>query len=133
MRARSALERVGLLREAPHGWRDGISASEHLVRGAALTPLQQLQAVDCAEWLPNDLLIKLDRCLMAHGVEGRTPFLDPAVVEVAFSLPDGLKIRGRLGKWLLRKWLDSRLPEARAFEYKRGFTVPVGNWLNRHG
>ena len=55
MRARSALERVGLLREAPHGWRDGISASEHLVRGAALTPLQQLQAVDCAEWLPNDL------------------------------------------------------------------------------
>ena len=133
MRARSALERLGLLREVPRGWRDGVAAAEHLARGAGLTPLQQVQAVDCAEWLPNDLLIKLDRCLMAHGVEGRTPFLDPAVAEVAFALPDSLKIRGRLGKWLLRKWLDLRLPEARAFEHKRGFTVPVGMWINRHG
>ena len=133
MRARSALERLGLLREPAAGWRDGVAAAEHLAQGADLTPLQQVQAVDCAEWLPNDLLIKLDRCLMVHGVEGRTPFLDPAVAEVAFALPDALKIRGRLGKWLLRKWLAARLPEARAFEPKRGFTVPVGTWINRHG
>ncbi len=133
MRARSALERLGLLREPALGWRDGVAAAEHLARGADLTPLQQVQAVDCAEWLPNDLLIKIDRCLMAHGVEGRTPLLDRAVAEVAFALPDGLKVRGRLGKWLLRKWLASRLPEARAFEHKRGFTVPVGTWISRHG
>ena len=133
MRARSALQRLGLLRDAAPGLRDGVAAAEHLAEGAGLTPLQQVQAVDCAEWLPNDLLIKLDRCLMAHGVEGRTPLLDPAVAEVAFALPDSLKIRGRLGKWLLRKWLASRLPEARAFEHKRGFTVPVGAWINRHG
>jgi asparagine synthase (glutamine-hydrolysing) len=132
MRAHSALERFGLLREPVPGWRDGLAAAEHLARGKGLTPLQQAQAVDCAEWLPNDLLIKLDRCLMVHGVEGRTPFLDPVVAEAAFALPDELKLRGRLGKWLLRKWLDRRLPEARAFERKRGFTVPVGSWIARH-
>ncbi len=133
IRARSALERLGLLRQAPHGWRDGVAAAEHLVWGGGLTPLQQVQAVDCAEWLPNDLLIKLDRCLMAHSVEGRTPLLDRAVAEVAFALPDDLKVRGRTGKWLLRKWLDQKIPAARAFEPKRGFTVPVGAWINRHG
>jgi len=133
MRARSVLERLSLLREPAQGWRDGMAAAENLVSCKGLTPLQQVQAVDCAEWLPNDLLIKLDRCLMAHGVEGRTPLLDPAVAEVAFRLPDRLKLRGRLGKWLLRKWLDTRLPEADAFAHKRGFTVPVGTWILRHG
>jgi len=133
MRARSVLERLDLLHEAPHGWRDGIAAAEHLLRATKLTPLQQVQAVDCAEWLPNDLLIKLDRCLMAHSVEGRTPLLDPAVAEIAFALPDDLKVRGRTGKWLLRKWLDEKMPAARAFEPKRGFTVPVGEWISRHG
>ena len=133
MRARSALERLGLLRDAPHGWRDGVAAAEHLLQGAGLTRLQQVQAIDCAEWLPNDLLIKLDRCLMAHSVEGRTPLLDRAVADVAFALPDELKVRGRTGKWLLRKWLDEKMPAAGAFEPKRGFTVPVGEWINRHG
>ena len=133
MRARSALERLGLLRDAPHGWRDGVAAAEHLARGPGLTALQQVQAVDCAEWLPNDLLIKLDRCLMAHGVEGRTPLLDPVVAAIAFALPDHFKVRGRTGKWLLRKWLDGTMPAARAFEPKRGFTVPVGVWSLRHG
>ena len=133
MRARSTLELLGLLRDPAAGWRDGMAAAEHLLRGTGLTPLQQVQAADCAEWLPNDLLIKLDRCLMVHGLEGRTPLLDPAVAETAFALPDGLKLRGRLGKWLLRKWLDTRLPQANAFAHKRGFTVPVGAWIARHG
>ncbi|MEO6339896.1 MAG: asparagine synthase (glutamine-hydrolyzing), partial [Caulobacteraceae bacterium] len=55
---------------------------------AGATPLQQAQAADMATWLPNDLLLKLDRCLMAHGLEGRTPFLDPDVAAFAFNLPD---------------------------------------------
>jgi asparagine synthase (glutamine-hydrolysing) len=93
--------------------------------------LQTAQAVDCADWLPNDLLLKLDRCLMAHGVEGRTPFLDPLVAALAFRLPDDLKVRRGLGKWLLRQWLTEHLPEARPFAKKRGFTVPVGRWIAR--
>ena len=70
---------------------------------------------------------------MAHGVEGRTPFLDPVVAEAVFRLPDSLKVRGRLGKWLLRRWLADRLPVAEAFSRKRGFTVPVATWIARRG
>jgi asparagine synthase (glutamine-hydrolysing) len=91
------------------------------------------QAADCADWLPHDLLLKLDRCLMAHGVEGRTPLLDPAVSAVAMALPDSLKIRRGQGKYLLRRWLDARLPEAEPFSPKRGFTVPIADWIGRRG
>jgi asparagine synthase (glutamine-hydrolysing) len=93
------------------------------------TRLQAAQAVDCADWLPNDLLTKLDRCLMAHGVEGRVPFLDPVLSEFGFRLPDALKVRHGLGKWLLRRWLETALPAAKPFSKKRGFTVPVGEWI----
>jgi asparagine synthase (glutamine-hydrolysing) len=79
--------------------------------------------------LPNDLLLKLDRCLMAHGLEGRTPMLDPVVADVGFRLPDGLKISGRTSKYLLRKWLAAKLPAANPFAPKRGFTVPVAEWI----
>ena len=115
------------------GWRDGIAAAEVTERRAGRTRLQAAQAVDCADWLPNDLLAKLDRCLMAHGVEGRTPFLDPLVADLAFRLPDRLKVREGKGKWLLRRWLDRTLPEAGAFAPKRGFTVPVAQWIAAEG
>src|SRR6202000_732363 len=95
----------------------------------ALNPLQTAQARDIAGWLPNDLLLKLDRCLMAHGLEGRTPFLDPAVAAFAFSLADRFKVRGRYGKWLLRKWLEAACPAAAPWARKQGFTVPVETWI----
>ncbi|WP_309643485.1 asparagine synthase (glutamine-hydrolyzing) [Phenylobacterium sp.] len=96
---------------------------------AGLTRLQQAQWADIATWLPNDLLTKLDRCLMAHGLEGRTPFLDPQVAAFAFPLPDRLKVRGRHGKWLLRKWLERACPSAEPWARKQGFTVPVDAWI----
>jgi asparagine synthase (glutamine-hydrolysing) len=94
-----------------------------------LTPLQQAQWADVATWLPNDLLLKLDRCLMAHGLEGRTPFLDPEVAAFAFPLPDKFKVQGRYGKWLLRKWLEGVCPAAEPWARKQGFTVPVEAWI----
>jgi len=94
-----------------------------------LTPLQDAQWADVATWLPNDLLAKLDRCLMAHGLEGRTPFLDPAVADFAFALPDRAKVRGRYGKWLLRAWLARACPAAAPWARKQGFTVPVEAWI----
>lgn len=94
-----------------------------------LTRLQQAQWADIATWLPNDLLTKLDRCLMAHGLEGRTPFLDPQVANFAFPLPDRFKVRGRYGKWLLRKWLEQACPAAEPWARKQGFTVPVDAWI----
>ncbi len=112
------------------GWRDGIAALEATV-GNGRTPVQAAQAADIAEWLPNDLLVKLDRCLMAHGVEGRTPFLDPAVAGFAFALPDCQKVGLRFGKLLLRRWLARAFPQAGAFARKQGFKPPVGVWIAR--
>ena len=133
LRARGALERLGVLRVDLAGWRDGIAAAEATEATAGRTRVQVAQAVDFADWMPHDLLTKLDRCLMAHGVEGRTPFLDPEVAKFAFRLPDNLKIRKGVGKWLLRRWLDAQLPEADAFSRKRGFTVPVARWIAHRG
>ncbi|MDA0998402.1 MAG: asparagine synthase (glutamine-hydrolyzing), partial [Proteobacteria bacterium] len=133
MRSRPILAGLGVLRRESENWRDGIEAAERDAKGYGRTALQEAQAVDCADWLPNDLLTKLDRCLMAHGVEGRVPFLDPFVATFAYALPDGLKVRHGQGKWLLRKWLETALPVARAFSRKQGFTVPVGDWIAGRG
>ena len=113
-------------------WRDGLRKAEEEEIGAQRSPMQRLQAVDCAEWLPNDLMVKLDRCLMAQGVEGRTPFLDPVVGPYAFDLPDNMKVRGKMGKWLLREWLSKNLPEADAFGKKTGFNPPIGEWIDSY-
>lgn len=130
-RGRGNLDGLGILRGDLAGWRDGIAAAEVRVASPGRTRLQIAQATDCTDWLPNDLLVKLDRCLMAHGVEGRTPFLDPVVADFAFRLPDEMKVRKGLGKWLLRRWLSETLPVAEAFARKRGFAVPVLEWLAR--
>lgn len=131
MRSKGQFDGLDVLRDPGFAWRDGVAALERTLMGAYGSTLQRAQALDCADWLPNDLLVKLDRCLMAHGLEGRTPFLDPAIAAASFRLPDKLKIEGRLGKMLLRKWLNKRLPMAGAFDRKRGFTVPVGEWIAR--
>ena len=132
-RARGCFDRVDVLRERPVGWRDGYAASEARAAENGRSRLAVSQATDIADWLPHDLLLKLDRCLMAHAVEGRTPFLDPGVAAAGFLLPDRLKVRDGRGKWLLRKWLETNLPEARPWAPKQGFTVPVGAWIARQG
>jgi asparagine synthase (glutamine-hydrolysing) len=129
MRRRGALDGMDILRDESPSWRSGIVAAEEESHRHGWNRLQSAQAVDVADWLPHDLLVKLDRCLMAHGLEGRTPFLDPAVAHFAFALPDRLKIARGQGKYILRLWLDRALPEADAFSPKRGFQVPVAEWI----
>ena len=129
MRRKGSFDGLGVLRTASPLWRAGLEAAWQDSARPGRSLLQQAQASDIADWLPNDLLTKLDRCLMAHGVEGRVPFLDAHVADVAFRLPDVLKLRDGRGKWLLRRWLHEALPEADAFSAKRGFTVPVGAWI----
>ena len=128
-----SFDKVNVLREKPVHWRDGMAAAEARVAELGLSRLASAQALDIADWLPHDLLLKLDRCLMAHAIEGRTPFLDKGVAEAAFRLPDGLKVRDGMGKWILRKWLEKNLPVARPFAPKQGFTVPVGEWIKGRG
>jgi len=133
MRGRGTFDRLDVLRTRPPAWRDGMAAAEAQAAGGGRTRLQVAQATDMADWLPHDLLLKLDRCLMAHAVEGRTPFLDSGVAAAAFRLPDALKVRGHMGKWLLRRWLEKNCPAARPFAPKQGFTVPVGTWIGGVG
>jgi len=128
-------ERRGALDEAPGlanlfpGWSSGIAAIAADQRARWKTPLRTLQAIDCGERLPNSLLVKLDRCLMANSVEGRTPFLDREVAAFALSLPDPLKASLKYGKVLLREWLARANPAARPFARKKGFNPPVGAWM----
>lgn len=126
MRARGAFDGLDVLREGGDAWRAGILQARAAAEGSRLS---RAQREDIAEWLPNDLLLKLDRCLMAHAVEGRTPFLDREVARLAFALPDGLRARRGIGKYLLRKWLERTLPQARPFARKQGFDVPVAAWI----
>jgi asparagine synthase (glutamine-hydrolysing) len=114
--------------EALSGWRQGLDDTE-AAASEGRSAMQAAQATDIAEWLPNDLLTKLDRCLMVHGVEGRTPFLDPAVARFAFRLPDASKGGVRFGKMLLRDWLAGAFPQAGAYARKKGFKPPVGAWM----
>jgi asparagine synthase (glutamine-hydrolysing) len=130
LRARGFLDSFGVLRDASKSWRDGIAAAEEQTVTHKRTKLQIAQAVDCADWLPHDLLVKLDRCLMAHSMEGRTPMLDPVVADFAYRLPDKFKVRDGLGKYLLRRWLEKALPDSRPFAPKKGFTVPVEEWIS---
>ncbi|MDX2144468.1 MAG: asparagine synthase (glutamine-hydrolyzing) [Rhodospirillaceae bacterium] len=127
-RRRSPFDGLGVLSSHAH-WRAGLDEIEHHASHKDYDKLQALQAADMAAWLPNDLLIKLDRCLMAHGLEGRVPFLDSAVARIAFPLAPKLKIRKGLGKWLLRRWLADAAPSASPYARKRGFSVPVGDWM----
>lgn len=131
IRHRGIFQGLGILHEESDGWRDGIAVSNALSDAQGHSRLQAAQAADATDWLANDLLTKLDRCLMAHSLEGRTPFLDPVVAEAAFRLPDTLKVHKGLGKWILRRWLHKTRPEADAFSRKKGFTVPVGRWITQ--
>ncbi|MBL8568670.1 MAG: asparagine synthase (glutamine-hydrolyzing) [Phreatobacter sp.] len=84
---------------------------------------------DMAGYLPDDILVKLDRATMAVSLEGRCPLLDHRVVEFSWRLPTGVKVRGGRGKWILREVLARYVPRSVFEGPKRGFDVPVGAWL----
>ena len=111
------------------GWNFELNFSRFSNVNTNLSLLQKLQLFDCNEWLPNNLLIKLDRCLMAHGLEGRTPFIDIDVFKNFFGISDQFKIKNGLGKYVLRMFLKENLPFYDFSEKKTGFTVPIISWL----
>ena len=95
----------------------------------AWSDVARCQYTDLCTWLPDDLLVKADRVLMAFGLEGRVPFLDHRVVEFGLGLSDELKVGGRQGKLFLKRWAERRLPGEHLWRRKRGFYVPVRQWL----
>src|SRR3954454_11057519 len=96
---------------------------------AGADDLGRLQDVDFAIYLVDDLLVKTDRASMAHSLEARVPFLDPAVTRFAFSLPARQNVRGLRKKILLRKAAEPLLPDAVVHGRKRGFSIPAAAWL----
>lgn len=91
--------------------------------------LDQAMYVDFKTWLVDDILVKVDRTTMAHGLEARCPFLDHRLVEFAASLPVRFKIKGLQRKHILKRSQSTWLPGAIVHRRKEGFTAPVSHWL----
>jgi asparagine synthase (glutamine-hydrolysing) len=108
---------------------DGFRQSDDDAEGTALRDIDDLLAFDYANYLPGDLLVKMDRMSMGHSLEARSPFLDHAIVEFAAGLPSNWKVRGMTGKWILRRALRHRLPRHVWTARKSGFGVPVQEWM----
>ncbi len=98
-----------------------------------LSKLQLAQAIDLELTLPNNVLLKFDRCLMANGIEGRMPFLDSNVAEISFHLPDHLKLKDKTPQWLLREWLQKNAPDVMRFLKPVPNTIPVEEWVSQQG
>lgn len=95
----------------------------------SLVPAERMMFADTVGYLPDDVLVKVDRASMQHSLEVRVPLLDHRVVEAAWELPLDARIRSGRSKVVLRRLLARRLPQALFERPKRGFAQPVGAWL----
>jgi len=118
----------------PSAWVvDGYEPITHLMKShlklEALDAVERMMALDMISYLPDDILVKLDRAAMGVSLEGRVPFLDHRVVEFAWSLPLSYKLRAGQTKWLLRQVLYRYVPRELIERPKMGFAVPLHEWL----
>lgn len=96
-----------------------------------LKPEDQMMLWDYLNYLPNDLLVKVDRATMFNSIEGRDPFLDHRLVEMANDMPLHLKIRDGKGKYILRKVLRRYVPDEFFERPKQGFSIPMFQWFSQ--
>jgi asparagine synthase (glutamine-hydrolysing) len=101
----------------------------HAERAPTDHPLSLVQYLDMKTYLVGDILTKVDRASMAHALEVRVPILDHELVEWMSSLPPDLKLRGREGKYLLKKAMEPHLPPEILYRPKMGFSVPLASWF----
>jgi len=94
-------------------------------------PLSKIQYVDIKTYLTDDILTKVDRASMAVSLEVRAPMLDHHFMECAASIPSGLKLRSGIGKYILKKALEPKLPHEILYRAKQGFAIPLDVWFRR--
>ena len=94
-----------------------------------LNALDRMLFVDYKTWLASDILVKVDRASMAHGLEVRSPFLDHRLVEFCAGLPPSMKLNGFRGKHIMRKVARGQVPEGVIRRKKAGFNSPVSHWI----
>lgn len=94
-----------------------------------LNDQQQMMALDFITYLPDDILVKVDRAAMASSLETRAPFLDHKLIEHAWKIPQSLKYRNGSGKWILRQILNNYIPKSLTERPKMGFAIPLDTWL----
>jgi len=119
-----------ILGEATREAHDHYGGLDEVARSAHhLEALDRCVAIDFGSYLPDDILVKLDRTAMAVSLEGRAPFLDHHLVDFAARLPRNLRIHRGKGKYLLRRVASRWLPEAVLRKPKQGFAIPLGQWF----
>jgi len=91
--------------------------------------LSSMMTWDFISYLPDDILVKVDRSAMWVSLETRVPFLDPEIIKFARQLPNDVKIRAGQSKWILRRVLDKRVPSKLTNKPKMGFGIPLADWL----
>jgi asparagine synthase (glutamine-hydrolysing) len=90
---------------------------------------ESMMAIDLEGYLPDGILVKVDRATMGTSLEARAPLLDHRVVEFAATLPLHMKLRASVGKWILRQLVYQRVPRQMLDRPKRGFALPIADWL----
>jgi asparagine synthase (glutamine-hydrolysing) len=103
----------------------------HVSRLRAADPVERMLYADTKVWLPDDLLMKMDKMSMAASLEARVPYLDHKLVEFAASLPLRMKLEGLQGKGVLRRLAKDMLPKEIIRRKKVGFVVPINVWFRR--
>ena len=101
----------------------------HFQRTRGWPHLSRLQYVDLKTYLPDDILVKVDRMSMANSLEVRSPLLDQRLWTYLAGLPPDLKIRGKERKYILKKTMEPLLPRTTVYRRKRGFVVPLAAWF----
>lgn len=96
-----------------------------------IPPAEAMMAWDFANYLPDDLLVKVDRATMYNHIEGREPLLDHRLIEFAFNLPLDQKISGGTNKVILRELLDKYIPRSYFERPKMGFSIPLFKWFGK--